>query len=186
MDKRTEILNTFLELIIKNGFHATPMSLVAKTSGIAIGTIYHYFPSKEAIIEELYSSLKEKFGNALKNSYSNDGDTKENFFSICRAMYEYLSRNLSDFLFFEQYSNSPFISNKTKEENLKHFSFAIEMLQNGIKSEKFKNMPVELMFYIVYSNISTFIKLDLRSEIEKNDSLFDILLNSMWDGLRIN
>ncbi|MFC0182895.1 helix-turn-helix domain-containing protein [Pseudarcicella hirudinis] len=32
-----------LELIVKHGFHASPMSDVAKHANVAAGTIYHYF-----------------------------------------------------------------------------------------------------------------------------------------------
>ena len=48
--KRKAILKSTLELIKDNGFHGTPISLIAKNAGVASGTIYHYFPSKDAII----------------------------------------------------------------------------------------------------------------------------------------
>ena len=44
-DKREAILKSTLELIKDNGFHGTPISLIAKNAGVASGTIYHYFPS---------------------------------------------------------------------------------------------------------------------------------------------
>ena len=53
-DKREAILAAALRLIARLGLHATPMSAVAKAAGVAAGTLYLYFPSKEAMINALY------------------------------------------------------------------------------------------------------------------------------------
>src|SRR5690606_31556619 len=54
-DKKKAIFESTLELIKENGFHGTPMSLVAKNACVAAGTIYHYFKSKDELICELYA-----------------------------------------------------------------------------------------------------------------------------------
>ena len=53
-DKKEAILKSTLELIKDNGFHGTPISEIARHAGVASGTIYHYFSSKDAIIITLY------------------------------------------------------------------------------------------------------------------------------------
>ena len=59
LDKRKAILNTTLKLISSNGFHAAPMSVIAKEAGVAAGTIYLYFENKEDLIIQLYKYVKE-------------------------------------------------------------------------------------------------------------------------------
>src|SRR5215203_6352785 len=53
-DKRGAILAAALRLIARLGLHAAPMSAVAREAGVATGTLYLYFPSKEAMINALY------------------------------------------------------------------------------------------------------------------------------------
>jgi AcrR family transcriptional regulator len=53
-DKREAILAAALRLIARSGLHNTPMSAVAREAGVAAGTLYLYFPSKEAMINALY------------------------------------------------------------------------------------------------------------------------------------
>ena len=57
-DKREAILQATLELVAENGFHDAPCSLIALRAGVAAGTIYRYFESKEALIQELYTVLE--------------------------------------------------------------------------------------------------------------------------------
>ena len=58
MDKRTAILQATFDLVAERGFHQTPMSLVAKRSGVSAGIIYHYFDNKEDLIRQLYWHIK--------------------------------------------------------------------------------------------------------------------------------
>lgn len=48
--RREKIMAAARKLFIENGFHATGMAQIAKTSGIAIGQIYRDFASKEEIV----------------------------------------------------------------------------------------------------------------------------------------
>jgi AcrR family transcriptional regulator len=48
-----EVLDAALELFIEKGFAATRVDDIAKRAGLSKGTVYLYFPSKEALLEGL-------------------------------------------------------------------------------------------------------------------------------------
>src|SRR4051812_25796148 len=64
-DKRGTILAAALHLIARSGLHNTPMSAVAREAGVAAGTLYLYFASKEAMINALYLELLEDRTRAI-------------------------------------------------------------------------------------------------------------------------
>lgn len=53
-DKRDRILNAAVKVFARSGFHATRVSEVAKAAGVADGTIYLYFKSKDEILVSLF------------------------------------------------------------------------------------------------------------------------------------
>ena len=59
-DKRERILDAAVRVFAKNGFHATRVSDVARAAGVADGTIYLYFVSKEALLVSLFEDRVEK------------------------------------------------------------------------------------------------------------------------------
>ncbi|MBU4403910.1 MAG: TetR/AcrR family transcriptional regulator, partial [Actinobacteria bacterium] len=59
-DKRVDVMQAALELIAEQGFHGAPMAAIAKKAGVASGTIYCYFESKDALITELFQELEGK------------------------------------------------------------------------------------------------------------------------------
>ena len=59
-DKRERILDAAVRVFAKNGFYATRVSEVAKAAGVADGTIYLYFDSKESLLVSLFEDRVEK------------------------------------------------------------------------------------------------------------------------------
>lgn len=51
-ETRQKILQVALELFRQQGFEGTKMEAIAETADIAKGTLYNYFPVKEAILDE--------------------------------------------------------------------------------------------------------------------------------------
>lgn len=56
---RQQILNAAFELFASEGYSKTSISAVARKAGISKGLIYHYFESKEAILEAIFDQLVE-------------------------------------------------------------------------------------------------------------------------------
>ena len=64
-DKRETILAAALRVIARLGLHNAPMSAIAREAGVAAGTVYLYFPSKEAMINALYLEVMEDRNRAV-------------------------------------------------------------------------------------------------------------------------
>ncbi len=57
--KRALIYDTALTLFREKGFDATTMRDIAKSAGISLGSAYHYFPSKVAIVFAYYEEVQD-------------------------------------------------------------------------------------------------------------------------------
>ena len=57
--RRDQILTAAMKCFGENGFHASSMAELAKRAGMSVGHIYHYFESKDAIIEAIVDRDKE-------------------------------------------------------------------------------------------------------------------------------
>lgn len=59
-EKYNRILDAFQELLDKKNIQTISVSEIAQTAGIGKGSIYYYFPSKDAILEALVERNYEK------------------------------------------------------------------------------------------------------------------------------
>jgi TetR/AcrR family transcriptional regulator, fatty acid metabolism regulator protein len=54
VDKRRQILDAAVRVFARQGFHATRVSDIADEAGVAYGLVYHYFKSKDEVLNELF------------------------------------------------------------------------------------------------------------------------------------
>ncbi len=60
-EKRETILDGAVRVIAAKGFHRTRVSEVAKAAGVADGTIYLYFESKDELLRAVYERAMNRF-----------------------------------------------------------------------------------------------------------------------------
>jgi TetR/AcrR family transcriptional regulator, fatty acid metabolism regulator protein len=53
-DRRRQILEAAVHVFAKKGFHASRVGDIAEEAGIAYGLVYHYFKSKEELLETIF------------------------------------------------------------------------------------------------------------------------------------
>ncbi len=55
VDKRRAILDAAIRVFARQGYYATRVADIADEAGVAYGLVYHYFRSKEAVMNELFT-----------------------------------------------------------------------------------------------------------------------------------
>lgn len=104
------IYRASLELIQKEGIAGLTMSKLAKRAGLATGTLYIYFESKEVLLNQLYIKLSKESLERFLKGYSEE----ETFFTGFKKIWlNYLKHRIEFYdesIFLEQYYRSPYIA----------------------------------------------------------------------------
>jgi len=73
-DKKTEILRCGRELFSARGYKDTSVADITAAAGIAAGTFYLYYPSKEKLFMELFLEENVKLKHSILESVDVDGE----------------------------------------------------------------------------------------------------------------
>ncbi|PWK27140.1 TetR family transcriptional regulator [Arcicella aurantiaca] len=152
MDKRTQIFEAALKLFVEFGFHGTPTSKIAQEAGVANGTLFHYFPTKDDLIIALFKETKGKMieyvaeNSVIENTLK--GILKGQYLS---TLYWAMDNKL-EFRFVEQFKTSPYLTMIASEEMEKHLKPLFEMLNKGIDDKIIKPLPLDLMLSLISSH----------------------------------
>ena len=97
--KKDRILETAARLFAERGFSRTSTSLLAKEAGVAEGTIFRHFKSKDDIFLELIRSLREKItADVYQYLEVQSPETGlEQITATIKACYVFVRKNRSDF-----------------------------------------------------------------------------------------
>jgi AcrR family transcriptional regulator len=106
--KRDAILDAMLDIVVERGFHDAPMSLVAQRSGASAGVIYHYFASKEDIIQALYERIRALKRASILEGFTLEQDPRDTFIQGCLNTYAFYRKHKREMRFYEQYTHAGF------------------------------------------------------------------------------
>jgi TetR/AcrR family transcriptional regulator, fatty acid metabolism regulator protein len=93
-DKSELILDAALKVFAESGFHRSQVSRIAKTAGVADGTIYLYFKSKEDILVCLFRTKLGELVDKFKESVMQSDHPRDAIRTICTIHYAELENNL--------------------------------------------------------------------------------------------
>ena len=184
MDKRQVILSTALDLFTRQGFQETTTAQISKVAGVATGTLFNYFDSKEALMNELYLYSKASMVKMLMSAFDQELGLEERFRELWKNALLWGVHNSRKFQFFQQFSHSPYVSRLTREEGERQFEFLLELIQQGIDSGVFKAIDPVVHHTAILNLATGFIEGMLQSnETTVKESFTETTFTIMWDAL---
>ena len=82
VDKRRLILDAAMRVFARQGFHACRVSDVADEAGVAYGLVYHYFDSKEEILDTLFTERWGLMLKAIDGIDAQEGTAREKLYGV--------------------------------------------------------------------------------------------------------
>ncbi|MCS7299785.1 MAG: TetR/AcrR family transcriptional regulator [Spirochaetia bacterium] len=168
---RERIIKSAIELFAGKGFHETKVDEIAERSGVAKGTIYLYFSSKEDLLVNSIDYIVEK---AIQNYEIDESKSfRENLADIIRKNANFMFENLNFYkmMFMSMYrvrNGDDF--NKRRRDTARVTDRIRLLLQKGIEEgEVRRDMSLD--------NLSTIITNLILS------SLMHILVKIVFDGM---
>src|SRR5882762_2514081 len=77
IDRRTELLDAAVRVFARKGFHASRVGDIAEEAGVAHGLLYHYFRSKEQVLETIFREAWEQLATETDRIESSDVALRE-------------------------------------------------------------------------------------------------------------
>ena len=152
-NKPVEILQAALELFVAYGFHGTPTSKIAAKAGVANGTLFHYYKTKDELVIALYVDTKEKMAAYLEAGLVKETTLEGKFRSIFIHSLQWALANRMAFQFIQQFHTSPFLSKISPGEIEKQLEGHFILLGEGIKAGIIKPLPIPLIYTMITSHV---------------------------------
>jgi TetR/AcrR family transcriptional regulator, fatty acid metabolism regulator protein len=87
-DKRRAILDAAITVFARQGFHSARVSDVAAEAGVAYGLVYHYFDSKDQMLNELFSERWALLLEASKEMRRSDASPRDKLGGVASFIIE--------------------------------------------------------------------------------------------------
>lgn len=182
--KRELILQAALELFTERGFHGTAIPLVAEKAGVGAGTIYRYFPSKEALVNTLYRDWKEFQIRKIKGEAVEDTSLRAQFRIYWNRMIRFALDHPTAFSFLMLHFHAPYLDEDSLALEESGRQALLAFFNECRRQQVVKDLPSDFLGSLVWGTYVGFIKGGRTGVFPLNQEMIDKAEECCWEAIR--
>ncbi|MBN2401702.1 MAG: TetR/AcrR family transcriptional regulator [Spirochaetes bacterium] len=153
-DKRKIVLDAAMIVFSRNGFHETHVDQIADFAGVAKGTVYRYFKSKEDILKEIIKANNELLTKELTLIFNKDGHILELIKEAIAYYVEFFDSNKD---LYKILTHSPWILKDISDHFYKNIISHLNVVRRRVFNLTREGIVKPTDFYTVFYGIFGFI-----------------------------
>ena len=181
-DKRDAILAAATSVFAEGGLSA-PTSAISKAAGIAEGTLFTYFPTKDDLLNALYRQIKLELAKVLMSGFARKKAVRAKLQHIWNALVNWGVANPDRRKVLAQLVVSGKLTKETKAVGAAPFAEVEVMGREAIAQGAIREFPLE--FLIAMMEAMTQATIELIAANPSNASQYHTLgFEALWNALR--
>ena len=139
--KPQQIIDAAIRVFARNGYYNSRVSDIAREAGIASGTIYLYFKTKEDILITLFREKMSAFVSSLRRAIAGEPDAVAKVRRLVRLHFEMLEGDpdLAEVVQVELRQGQKFFRGASSQEVAAYFALIGSVLEEGVGQGHFKS-----------------------------------------------
>jgi TetR/AcrR family transcriptional regulator, fatty acid metabolism regulator protein len=189
-EKYQRILDAAVEVIAERGYFNSPVSAIAARAGVADGTVYLYFKSKDDVLRTAIDTMFERFFKRIEERFETLTDPREQLAYIAETHLETgaQNRSLAILMQTEVRQSAKFIEEFSRHHLVKYIGVVREVVKRGQQEGVFRaDVPDGLVAHCMFGAID-----ELLSAAVFTGRVYDAkttaaqVMDVLMQGIRVN
>lgn len=180
---KDKLLRAALTIGARDGLEAVTTAAIATEAGVAEGTLYRHFPSKDDLLIEVYRGIKRRIFEAIIDGEDGGEAPDARLKRVWRKLYETYRGDSEAFVFGQRFAESS-LSKREGGAAHEQISAAVGRLRKaGIDAGLFKDLPGDLMGNLFFAPVGYMLKSELKGR-RWTDAELDATAEAVLDSWR--
>jgi len=184
-EKIPRIYNAAIRIINRNGFEGCSMSKIAREADIAPATIYLYFENKDDMLKKLFIHVKTGIGHSYFTDNSELAVSKGTFRNIWFNHYQYIINNIEEYIFLENFSNSPLLTHIEREYTLDYCPVFDSLFKRSKEAGLLQPLHNDIIYGLLFAPLSYLVKKSKSGHIALTNNELLQIFESSWRAISI-
>ncbi len=185
-DRRESILEAALACFVERGFHGTAMPQIAEKAGVASGTIYHYFDSKEALVNALYRSWKQVVAQRVFMAFPQDAPVREQFRVMWHQMIGFAMEQPTAFAFIELHNHATYLDAESLAIDRQLKDFAAGVIQLAQAQGLLKPLDAKVLMELIFGAFVGMMRAHWEGRIALSEDVIAKAEEACWDAVALH
>jgi AcrR family transcriptional regulator len=180
-DKRQAILDAALKVFAAGGVNGVPMPALAEQAKVGTGTIYRYFSSKEALVNELFREQKRASSKRLYGDLDLTLPAREVFAQVWQRMADFSRSEPDAYLFMELQDHRPYLDDDSKALEKSILKPIVERYQQLQQQGVFRtDVRAEVLMSLVWGAFVNLIRAERDGHLTLQQRDIDAAFDACW------
>jgi AcrR family transcriptional regulator len=147
---REAVLDAALATFTEYTYGGTRMALVAERAGVAVGSIYRHFPSKEALGNAVFRRWKGRVLRYLRDAIGPDEPVRDSFGRLWRALLAFASDHPEAFAFLEYQQHEGYLDAESTALTDEITAVGVDLIVRGQRAGEIRPDEPTVLVALVY------------------------------------
>jgi AcrR family transcriptional regulator len=185
-DRRESILDAALRCFVERGFHGTAIPQIAEAASISAGTIYHYFESKEALVNALYRHWKASVAQRVFTAFPQTAPPREQFRVMWNEMVAFAVGAPTAFAFIELHNHASYLDAESIAIDRNVKEFAAGVISRAQRDGLIKPLDTKVLMELVFGAFVGMMRAHWEGRIALTDDVLVAAEQACWDAVAIH
>ena len=185
IDKRAKLIETATRLFHERGFWDTPTALIAREAGVANGTLFNYFPSKAALVEAVYLSLKQSWATHLQAAAPQSGSVHDRLAGYWTGAIDWARAHPDRHALLGQLKLSDEIGDGARAHGIDMFGATLELIGEAMARGEIHPIEPTLLKALAEAQISAAIEFLMNHPDAAADEIARTSFEIFWRGIAL-
>jgi AcrR family transcriptional regulator len=183
-EKLRAIAEATFALVEQTGLSGLTMAAIAREAGVATGTLYVYFKSKEELMVALYEQAKTTTTASLMQGDDPKAPFRSRFQRMWMNWLDYRLAHYAQVVFLEQYYNSPWFSEESRNLSARLIKDWVDLVESAKAQQILKDVPTVLLINSFAGSVRETANLLRSGALSRTDKNLAMAFGLCWDGIK--
>jgi AcrR family transcriptional regulator len=183
-EKLRAIAKATFTLVEQTGLSGLTMAAIAREAGLATGTLYVYFKSKEDLMVALYEQAKAETAASLMHGDDPSLPFRGRFQRMWLNWLDHRLTHYAQVVFLEQYYNSPWFSEESRNLSARLIKGWVDLIEAAKAQQILKDVPTPLLINSFGGSVRETANLLRSGALTRSDAHLTMAFGLCWDGLK--
>lgn len=159
---RDRLLRAATAIVARDGMAAATTAAIAAEAGVAEGTLYRHFESKDDLLIAAFRQMKQEVFVDAAAGVDTSAPPPERLKRTWKAIYLAYRANRDAFAFGQRFAESALAEREGGEAARSIGRLVVDLRRAGIASGDFKNLPADLLANLFLAPISYLLKSEIK------------------------
>jgi TetR/AcrR family transcriptional regulator, repressor of fatR-cypB operon len=185
-DRRESIMDAALACFVERGFHGTAIPQIAEKADIAAGTIYHYFDSKEALVNALYRTWKGVVAQRVFAAFPQAAPVREQFRVMWHEIVAFATSAPQAFAFIELHNHASYLDAESLAIDRQVKDFTAAVIKRAQADGLVKPLDARVLMELVFGAFVGMMRAHWEGRIALTDDVVAGAEQACWDAIAVH